>query len=245
MKFLKHLLNNPFILATGMAALAHSTWALCTLFSGNEPTQFTGSWWAWLIPGLLIAFALDVGQIATSTEIRGGQRKPIKYVTFGVFSVATYYLQWLYISHHMPSVSLGDGVRAEWVGFASLFRDMGIWIIPALLPLSTMLYTLSESDEKEEPKPEESSHQPRIVIVDYKDDPTPKEIAIPGIENIALPGTVSEVQTALQFTCPDCGKSMGPYKDARSMAQAERVHKRYCTTVKTDVSVDTLEAVQS
>lgn len=236
MKFLKHLLQNPFILATGMAALAHSTWALCTLFSGNEPAQFTGSWWAWLIPGLLIAFALDVGQIATSTEIRGGQRQTIKYITFGVFSVATYYLQWLYISHHMPSVALGEGVRAEWIGFASLFRDMGIWIIPALLPLSTMLYTLSESDAKEEPEP---INQPRIVVVDYREEPNPLPESMPGMVEIEKPGIVATLESGssqIVYKCPDC-EFTGTYESPRSAAQAERAHARKHQNVTVETAV--------
>lgn len=75
-KILKHITGQPFIFATGLAALVHSTWALGTLFAGeqpdsNDPLQFA----FWLLPALLIAFALDVGQIATSAEIRAGQLK--------------------------------------------------------------------------------------------------------------------------------------------------------------------------
>ena len=147
MKIYRHFVQQPFIAATGVAALAHSTWSLATLFTGEEPQQFTFAWFAWLAPALLIAFALDVGQIVTSSEIRAGQRKPVKYLTFAVFAIATYYLQWLYIAHHMPALALSPGVRESWGEIATLLRDAAIWIVPALLPLSTLLYTFS-SDEK-------------------------------------------------------------------------------------------------
>src|SRR5690349_1977436 len=101
MKLLKHVLGQPFIFATGLAALIHSTWSLGTFFSGpqpSEPIQLL----MWITPALLIAFSLDVGQIVTSAEIRAGHRSRAKYLTFGVFAAATYFLQFAYISAHMP-----------------------------------------------------------------------------------------------------------------------------------------------
>ena len=147
----KHLVENPFITATGAAALVHSTWSLGTLMSGTQPAagmsiQFMG----WLIPALLIAFALDVGQIVTSARIRNGGMTMQMAVTFGVFSFATYYLQLLYMIHHVPELELANGVRAEWSGMVTLIRDASIWLIPALLPLSTLLYTLSAENRHQE-----------------------------------------------------------------------------------------------
>lgn len=138
----KHIFEQPFVAATGAAALVHSTWALGTLFAGQQPPEG----WAlvgWLAPALLIAFALDVGQIVTSAEIRRYGLTVTRGVTFIVFAGATYYLQWLYIAHHMPELQLAAGVRETWAGFATVMRDAAVWIIPALLPLSTLLYTFS------------------------------------------------------------------------------------------------------
>lgn len=160
-KALRHISHQPFIAATGLAALVHSTWSLAVLFSGEppvwEPTSLV-SWakWAyWLIPALLIAFALDIGQIATSSEIRSGQRTVSKYTTFQVFAFATYYLQWLYIAHHMPSLELGAGVYSDGLAgrIVLITRNAAIWFIPALLPLSTTMYTLSGHGEQKPRKP--------------------------------------------------------------------------------------------
>jgi hypothetical protein len=150
MKALRHAFGQPFITATGAAALVHSTWALGTLFSGLQPDPATQlmSYLGWLVPALLISFALDVGQIATSAEIREHGLTRSRGITFFVFSAATYYLQWLYIAHHMPSLALAAGVRETWAGFATVMRDSAVWIVPALLPLSTLLYTLSGKQEQ-------------------------------------------------------------------------------------------------
>lgn len=172
MKIYRHFVQQPFIAATGVAALAHSTWSLATLFTGEEPQQFTFAWFAWLAPALLIAFALDVGQIVTSSEIRAGQRKPVKYLTFAVFAIATYYLQWLYIAHHMPALALSSGVRESWGEVATLLRDAAIWIVPALLPLSTLLYTFS-SDEHPVTKEESAPVAPMVAPVETLPEPTP------------------------------------------------------------------------
>lgn len=146
MNILRRLASQPFVVATGFAALIHSTWSLGTFFSGPQP----GGGWAligWLIPALLIAFSLDVGQIVTSAEIRAGLRGWEKYATFIVFAVATYYLQFVYIASFMPAVTLGAGVSLSLVPFISAARDLGVFILPALLPLSTLLYTFSQNDD--------------------------------------------------------------------------------------------------
>jgi hypothetical protein len=148
-RVLKHLFQQPFIAATGAAALVHSTWALGTLFAGAQPE---GIWHlvGWLIPALLIAFALDVGQIATSAEIRQHGLTLARGVTFIVFAGATYYLQWLYIAHHMPAMAIAAGVSDIARPAAISMRDAALWVIPALLPLSTLLYTFSSGERERE-----------------------------------------------------------------------------------------------
>ena len=177
MKLLKHMFKQPFVFATGLAALIHSTWALGTLFSGEQPVgwHLVG----WLIPALLIAFALDVGQIVTSTEIREHGLTLPRGLTFLVFALATYYLQWLYIAHHMPALELAPGISATARSTAIYMRDAALWVIPALLPLSTLLYTFSADKERVTELP---------VVT-----PAPVQVeAPPTVETPALPSEVSE-----------------------------------------------------
>lgn len=149
MNILKHMIENLFVTATGIAALIHSTWSLGTIFAGQQPdpTNNLLGFLGWIVPALLIAFALDIGQIFTSAEIRAGDKRLIKYFTFGIFALATYYLQWLYMAHHIPLLPLENGIHAEWLPQVTLMRDMAIWIVPAFMPLSTALYTISQRNE--------------------------------------------------------------------------------------------------
>lgn len=150
MRELKHALQQPFIFATGLSAGIHSAWALGTMFSGRMPAaDLTGEFIFWIVPAVLIAFAIDIGQIATSAEIREGQRSKSKYGTFIVLALATYYLQFIYIVHHMPAMQIAPGV-ALFPQLAELVRNAAVWVIPALLPISTILYTMGNESQSAE-----------------------------------------------------------------------------------------------
>lgn len=192
MNALKHALKQPFISATGLAAFVHSTWALATLFGGNAPVMaFTLEFAYWLIPAMLIAFALDVGQVATSAQIRNGQNSWGKYFTFAIFACANYFLQWLYMAHHMPELALAEGVRSQWQPLAQLIRDASLWVIPAFLPLATLLYTISETE----------SHQETRVI-EIKPVPLPSLPIAPFEQD--FDGITEQPDESYLATCPNC-----------------------------------------
>lgn len=215
---LKHLIHQPFVFATGLAALVHSTWSLGTLFAGSEPEQFTFAWLAWVLPAALIAFALDVGQIVTSSEIRAGSRSRRKYLTFAVFAIATYYLQWVYMVHHMPDLQLSAGIRETWGDIVTLIRDCAIWIIPALLPLSTLLYTLS-SDEMQITEPAQPDILPEVQT---------EHAEILQIDDVEEAPAL-QAPMAYIVTCEACGWSSS-YDNEESSLRGIRAHKsRYCT----------------
>lgn len=163
---IKHLLINVFVTTTGIAAFFHSTWALGTFFAGLEPQQGTWAWVWWVIPAALIAFALDIGQISTASEIKRGDRSLAKFITFGVLAAATYYLQFLYMAHHMPALELAPGISAAAQDTAILLRDAAIWLLPALMPISTVMYTLSGG------RAESLSTTP--IVESVKDVPAPQ-----------------------------------------------------------------------
>lgn len=217
MKFLRHLLENPFITFTGLAALVHSTWSLGTLFSGVAPSGDWGQWIEWVLPAFFIAFAMDVGQISTSAKIRHYGLNWQRGLAFFVFSVATYYLQFLYIAHHMPALVIGDGV-GEWhqQGVIGL-RDAAIWILPLLLPLSTMLYTISDGDNKE---PIKQQHPEPTIAIESPANPMLEEkstdIASLSIELIPTP--------KFEAYCSDCGWTK-EYEDSTKASRALNTHK--------------------
>ena len=231
MNIFKHMIENLFVTATGIAALIHSTWALGTIFSGEQPDPSTNmlGFLGWIIPALLIAFALDIGQIFTSAEIRQGDKRAIKYVTFGIFAVATYYLQWLYMAHHIPLLALENGIRPEWLPQVTLLRDMAIWIVPAFMPLSTALYTISQKSEepKDETKPvvyEQFSIRATPAVKSFLPSATEE------LEEETEPIEPIDADNAHNLICADCGWQTGGRLRLESAERALRTHQaRYCT----------------
>lgn len=209
--FVSHL----FIIATGTAALIHSTWSLATAFTGTEPPQGTMAWWWWVTPAFLLAISIDVGQIATSAQIANGQRTPAKYATFAVLAIATYYLQWLYLAVHLPLIPLGAGVNSAVAPFASGVRDMALWLLPGLLPLSTLLYTFSYASVRKQrnanvkPQTELRIERPQIV-----------QLPQPNVQQIAS-GAKRYV-----ITCPLCDETINK-DNRRSASSAWSAHMRH------------------
>lgn len=222
----------PFVAATGAAALIHSTWALGTLFAGEQPESIPHLI-GWLIPALLIAFALDVGQIVTASDIRHKGLTITRGITFIVFAAATYYLQWLYIAHHMPMLELSDGVRATWADTALVLRDAAVWIIPALLPLSTLLYTFSGSEDvlrDEQPRP-----QVDHISIEAPETPVLPENAMKS-DAVLADALQNETEIKLEegvytVECSSCGWKK-EYDNLDSAQKGLRVHKsRHCSVL--------------
>lgn len=238
MNFLKHMFQQPFITATGAAALVHSTWSLGTLFAGEQPEGW--HLLGWLIPALLIAFALDVGQVATSAQIREHGMTPARVITFVVFAVATYYLQFLYIAHHMPALELSAGISEVHRGTALALRDLAIWLIPALLPLSTLLYTMSG-----ERSHAQKQDDVQVMTVSSPDQWLPvtmedEQKSLPMTENDMLPeptpdNNLLDQEIILDPTvayCSECGWSKDGYETPDRAMRALRVHQsRHCTVL--------------
>jgi hypothetical protein len=170
---LKHSLSQPFILATAIAAFLHSTWTVSTLFGGLQPEaalswQFLG----WLLPGVLLAFSLDIGLLSTANKLARGENVRGLRITFFTLAGSMYFLQWAYIVHHIPALALSNGVRAEWQPFVTLLRDMAVWVIPALLPVSVTLYTFSAGGAAREPQPYKNRDARRAEVRAGMDDET-------------------------------------------------------------------------
>lgn len=210
MKFLKHMSENLFITLTGIAALVHSTWTLGTMFSGIAPE---GDYWklaGWLLPAFFVAFAMDVGQISTSAAIRHGGLTWQRGLTFLVFAVATYYLQFVYIAYHFPTLMIASGISDAHKENVQWLVDAGIWILPMLLPLATMLYTISDGDSKQE---------------ETKQEPMP--LSEPKTIEIAAP-IILEAETVLEPSykafCEDCGWEK-TYDSEKTAARGLNTHQ--------------------
>jgi len=174
MQKLSHIISNHiFIFATSLAMLVHSTWTFGTLFSGTQP-ELNGldtlvPYLMWVTPALLVALAIDVGQIQTSVKLSKAsgwkQRIPLG-ITFITLALAGYYLQWYHLAHHIPALEFGSGLTEDVKASLGGLKDIAIFVIPALLPLSTILYTMSSShDETVANEPSENTGQlPQIDV---------------------------------------------------------------------------------
>lgn len=243
--------SEPFVTATGAAAFLHSTWTLQMMFSGrilNLGAPFL-EWAGANIPAALLAFAIDVGQIKTSADIRRGNANAGKFLTFAVLALATYYLQWIYMMHHAPALALGAGVRADLRETAAAMRDAAIFIIPALLPLSTLLYTMSNANahaidlrklfqrakhsaataERAQARSIRAAFQARTAFAPSgrTSGTFTDELADAVREN------GDETYTGV---CPLCGFETEPKPSERNAKAALSAHKRYCDGALSQVS---------
>lgn len=248
MKFLKHLVENPFITFTGLAALVHSTWSLGTLFSGVAPSGYL-AWIGWVIPAFFIAFAMDIGQISTSAKIRHQGLTWGRAAAFFTFSIATYYLQFLYIAHHMPALDIAAGISEFHLATVTIARDAAIWTLPTLLPLSTLLYTFSD-DNSDKNSAEEMHSETDISIVNISDELEQK----PELPELLAVNSANEEKESADFLhfedigdatnllwCPDCGYETG-VKDSMVAAQrALRAHQSRHCKVTPEIFQETVE----
>lgn len=227
---LRHIASQPFVVATGFAALVHSTWSLATLFAGHEPEQFTPTWLAWVAPALLIALSIDLGQVVTAAEIRNGQRNRIKLATFVTFAVATYGLQWFHLAHHSPLILLADGVRKDWQPFAQFLSDAMLWFVPALLPLSTLLYTFSSSEVVQ------VQHANETIQVIAPSQQVNVNILQPAIEAKREIAEASHLAIEASQFIAECVCGFRKVCDTKRSATNSRIaHQRHCEKYKLEV----------
>lgn len=228
-RFALWVAHHAFIVAVGFTALMHSTWTLATIFNGIEPKQLTLDWFAWVIPAFAFAFSIDVGQIATSVDIRNGERTPAKYATFAVLAIITYYLQWWYLAAHIPMVALAQGVAESYLGHATSLRDFALWIVPAALPVSTLLYTFSYAKPK---RTAQTANRAQTTAKPVQNQATsgamPEQIhAIAQPTVAALPEPT--MQAVFIAKCERCGKELGPCETERQRINKLNAHQRFCS----------------
>lgn len=220
---LAFLANHLFIATTGTAALIHSTWSLATFFNGAEPQSPSWAWVFWVTPALLLAISIDVGQIATSAQIARGERTRAKYATFAFLAIATYFLQWLYLAHHLPLISLGDGVNPNVIPFAIGVRDIALWLLPALLPMSTLLYTFSYGKVAKPRSPAMTIKQTMQTEVRVE-RPITTELQSGDVKQIVAPA--KSANASYDATCEVCGWT-GSYSTPRGATNGLVAHNRH------------------
>jgi hypothetical protein len=247
------------ILGTSIAAFVHSTWSIGVMFGGEPPHWDAGNWaswvrWAyWLIPAALVAFSLDIGQVAVSREIRNGNRSFGMYGTLLILAVAGYYMQFFYMIHHMPALELGAGVYTTgFAGATVLFlRNAVVWIGPAFLPALNTMYTLGSkpSDHVAEQKTTVIEESPVIIpdravlLQSNLSDQAPEQPVITANLQPVSAILSTPVQELLQSepvftaTCPACGWTKTGYHSDLNAQRALNAHARVCSIAHPELQV--------
>lgn len=237
MKIPKVKASEIFVVATGIAAFFHSTNVLGFLFNAEQPAIENISSWiqfvhflGWIVPSALIALTLDIGQIATSHEIKQHGLTIPRALTFLTFALATYNLQWVYLSLHLPELVLGIGVSSQYRDASILLLNAQQWIIPALLPLATLLYTFSGDKPSAETMHSETAI-PQISIEPVLDKLPPMLEANSAIETHDDSHLLhfEEDEAINLLWCPDCHWNTGEKESMDAAQRALRVHQsRFC-----------------
>jgi len=227
------LVRELFIVAIGVAAFSHSMWSYAAFLGGQQPDPLQGGlhilhYIGWLLPGALLAFATDVGMIAVSVELRGGDRTTGKYAAFGLLAVVTYLLQWLYSVHHIEAIPLGTGVPEHLRGLAETVSTfLTVWLLPGALPLTAIAYTFSHprdvkvSEVAVQEKRKVAPTPPSAITVDR---PLPAVVPTATVIPLQAEGKVQKLHTA---TCA-CGWSKDGYASERAAQNALTAHRRRC-----------------
>lgn len=138
---------NPFewlYIAISIATFTHTSWGASMSFEGNFPTD-EGERFQWYLAGILIAIAIDVGMFLSARYV-AKTRSIMMGVAFLVAAVSSFYMQVLYIYHHSPIISSGAGVSTYWVDTLKGLIEARVIILPLLLPVLAVVYTISRMD---------------------------------------------------------------------------------------------------
>jgi hypothetical protein len=142
-----------------------------------------------------------------------------------------YFLQWLYIAHHMPALALGQGVNAAAVPIATGLRDAALWLIPGLLPLSVLLYTFSTATHLPSQGNTDviSANQTAADLPTHTDIEATQEA--PKIAAAKVSANDQKAKGKIAVQCQDCDWH-GEYTTERSATNALLAHRKHCTGVK-------------
>lgn len=135
-------------LAIAAATFQHTTWSAAMTFEGPRPIG--GSVFqevSWYINGVLLAIAIDIGMLVAARELARRATFITRFVLTTAFltaALASFYTQVLYSAYHTNGWVWGQGVTGAWVDHLQPFVDARVVIIPAMLPVFAIVYTLAQ-----------------------------------------------------------------------------------------------------
>jgi len=218
---MKH--QNTFVTIVGIAAWVHSTWSFSTVIGGEVPLIASWvdipRWLYWILPGAAAAAAVDVGLISLAAQFRLGKGARPKLVTFAVLSFISYLGQALFSLSHGGQYIPSTGLSSASVAIASVVWELLIWLLPAALPVTLILWAWSDmTPTKHEP---DAPNNPEPLIISQ---PETVELQLAAVEQAQIPAEIT-------LTCEYCQKSYSKPTLENAQRALSMHQNRHCTAI--------------
>jgi len=128
-------------IAISIATFQHTMWSSAITFEGLPPDDLAGRVF-WYFNGALIAVAIDIGMFVAAKAI-AKTRSPIMIIAFLLAATASMYTQLMFAITHAGIMTFSAGVTAVWQSRLNSLIDARIVIMPTMLPLFAVMYTIA------------------------------------------------------------------------------------------------------
>lgn len=136
--------QHGFIVLLSLAAISHSAWSINSVFGGTEPLpMYSGDWWGWYLPGLLMSITIDVGLLAFVTRLQNGERQVSLIVGYLLLCALMAFGQFVYVASHIANFALASGVADYYHDLANGIIKAALFVYPAALPVVSAVYAFS------------------------------------------------------------------------------------------------------
>jgi hypothetical protein len=130
-------------LAISISTFSHTMIAAATIFEGPKPDGGIDQL-AWILTGILIAIAIDVGMLVSSHHLVK-QRSAIMFIAFITAALVSFFTQTVYSTQHLAPLVFGAGVTEYWRKFLQPILDARFLVMSAALPLFATIYTFAKT----------------------------------------------------------------------------------------------------
>lgn len=140
---------NPFeiiYVAISLATMQHTIWSSSFVFEGEYPKTLIEQL-HWIVLGLLIAITIDLGMFLSARYLRN-KFKISMFISFVIAALASFYMQLIYAAYHTGNFTFGEGVAQPIVALLQPFIEYRTIILPMILPLFAVVYTMSNRETK-------------------------------------------------------------------------------------------------
>lgn len=144
MKHFRITLFEVIYIAISIATFQHSMWSAAMTFDGNPPIgPISLETFHWYFNGALLAITIDIGMLLIAKELRKSQNAAL-VIAFAIAALSSFYMQIMYSMNHTEILKSGAGVTPYWQTTLSPIMDARIILVPLMLPLFSVIYTIAQ-----------------------------------------------------------------------------------------------------